>query len=125
VVEYYVKWKGLSFMHCQWVPETVLARDRVGLTKLQTFLRKWVKFEEKGVGSPVPRSVEEAVPESWVDVERIVAQEAVPRDAWAPGTVVEAKWGDAKKLWYLGNIVKVSECRAPHDSTCLVSWLVD
>ncbi|KAI8828551.1 SNF2 family N-terminal domain-containing protein [Chytriomyces cf. hyalinus JEL632] len=38
--EVYIKYKNMSYVHCEWIPRSVVEADRMGKTRLQKFLAK-------------------------------------------------------------------------------------
>jgi len=62
--EYLVKYKGKSYIHCEWVPQETIERQKMGRQRLQRFLKK-----------PHPLDPDEPYPSDYVLVDRIIAKE--------------------------------------------------
>lgn len=62
--ECYVQWKYLSYIHCEWISEGQLLKDRYGSQKLKRFLKKGLPFWKNGT---------ELIEPQWTIVDRILA----------------------------------------------------
>eukprot|EP00736_Rhodelphis_marinus_P006316 Rmarinus@m.22515 len=62
VDEFFVKWKGKAYIHCEWLPEAEINVDQHGRARVQRFLKKHgdVTIDE------------EMFPDEFVEVDRIV-----------------------------------------------------
>ncbi|KAK4530119.1 hypothetical protein CCYA_CCYA03G0976 [Cyanidiococcus yangmingshanensis] len=80
VEEYLIKFKGLSYIHCQWVHEDYILAQPNGKQRLQRFLSKeQQEAAYRGVlGSTADAEdhdeEDEAIPEDFVTVDRIIAE---------------------------------------------------
>mmetsp|Transcript_2659 Transcript_2659/g.4794 ORF Transcript_2659/g.4794 Transcript_2659/m.4794 type:complete len:1931 (-) Transcript_2659:2818-8610(-) len=70
---YLVKWKGLSYIHCEWVSEDIILAQSQGKGRLQRFIRKEeIAAYQKDGDDDVEE--EEPVPEEFVTVDRVIGE---------------------------------------------------
>jgi hypothetical protein len=80
VEEYLIKFRGLSYIHCQWVREDYILAQPNGKQRLQRFLSKeQQEAAYRGVLGAVTDAEDhdeedEAIPEDFVTVDRIIAE---------------------------------------------------
>lgn len=80
--EIYVKWKGLSYLHCSWINEEVLLAQKQGPAKLERFIKLQAANEARGLDE------EEWFPPEFVEVDRVLAE----REGAEGGAEFLVKW---------------------------------
>eukprot|EP00170_Pyropia_yezoensis_P004633 contig_18886_g4646 len=101
VSEYLVKWKGLSYIHCEWVVESIILAQSQGKTRLQRFLRKEATAAMRRDEADVD---DELIPEGFITVDRILAEKTTRGGKrkflikWAALTYAESTWEAAEDV---------------------------
>ncbi|GAB0496128.1 hypothetical protein MMPV_007438 [Pyropia vietnamensis] len=99
--EYLVKWKGLSYIHCEWVVESIILAQSQGKTRLQRFLRKEATAAMRRDEADVD---DELIPEGFITVDRILAEKTTRGGKrkflikWAALTYAESTWEAAEDV---------------------------
>ncbi|KAK4536923.1 hypothetical protein CDCA_CDCA10G2948 [Cyanidium caldarium] len=87
VEEFLIKYKGLSYIHCEWVREEFILRQPNGKQRLQRFLLKEQQEVSRrglataGAADEDHDEEDEAIAEDWVTVDRILAEHRGPDGA--------------------------------------------
>jgi len=101
VSEYLVKWKGLSYIHCEWVVEAIILAQSQGKSRLQRFLRKEATAAMRRDEADVD---DELIPEGFITVDRILAEKSTRAGKrkylikWAALSYGESTWEAAEDV---------------------------
>lgn len=108
VYEYLVKWKHLSYIHCEWVDEATVLQQAQGKARLGRFQRKQ-EFADLQRGHTQHLSLDaeedELIPEDFVTVDRVLSDRINAHD----GREYFVKWCSlpyADSTWELAEDVK-------------------
>jgi len=111
--EYFVKWKGKAYIHCEWIDASVILAESHGKTKLNRYHQgKLAKQAGPGSEETAPVDESEYFPDEYCEVERIIASKESQDKEGKTVTKYLVKWsglGYAECSWELPEVFKDDE----------------
>uniref|UniRef100_A0A6B2KW73 Uncharacterized protein n=1 Tax=Arcella intermedia TaxID=1963864 RepID=A0A6B2KW73_9EUKA len=112
-LEFLIKWKGMSYLHTEWVDVSVLLKAHMGRSRLQKFFKN----------NPLSGRIEEPYPSSYAIVDRIIATKEYNGQTYyltkfENGQYFESTWELAADLNDNEKIKQFLHREVPHTTPC-------